>query len=83
MGQLASMKNIGEELERRLKCAGIDTREDLIALGSREAFRRIKAVDSSACFNMLCALEGAVRGIRWHSLPKAVKDELKAFYYLL
>lgn len=28
----------------------------------------------------LCALEGAVRGIRWHDLEPEVKADLKAFY---
>lgn len=34
----------------------------------------------SACYNRLCALEGALRGIRWHDLPDEVKRDLKAFY---
>ena len=33
--------------------------------------------------NMLYALEGAIRGVRWHDLPKEVKDELKAFHRTL
>jgi len=30
--------------------------------------------------NRLSALEGAVRGIRWHDLDADVKKELKEFY---
>ncbi len=28
---------------------------------------------------MLCALEGAIQGIRWHGLSKERKEELKQF----
>ena len=28
----------------------------------------------------LSALEGALRGVRWHDLPDDVKADLKAFY---
>lgn len=41
---------------------------------------RIQAIDASACYNRLCALEGAVRGVRWHDLPPDVKEDLLAFY---
>jgi DNA transformation protein len=52
-------------------------------IGSKEAFFRIKQKDSTSCFNMLCALEGALQGIRWHFLSDDIKQELKAFYKTL
>ena len=49
-------------------------------MGSKKAWLEIKAIDESACFNRLCALEGAIRGMRWHNLPDEVKTDLKEFY---
>ena len=48
--------------------------------GSRAAWLRIQAADPSACFHRLCALEGALRGVRWHALDGPVKADLKEFY---
>jgi len=77
---LTKLPNIGEEMKKQLAAVGIQTPDDLAAIGSREAWLMIRAIDSSACYNRLCGLEGAIRGIRWHYLDKAVKNELKAFY---
>ena len=58
----------------------IKTAEELRKTGSRDAWLKIKAIDPSACYNRLCGLEGALRGIRWHNLPDETKKELKDFY---
>lgn len=80
MGELSKLPNIGSVLECQLEQVGIYSPEELRQMGSREAWLRIKAQDPSACYNRLCGLEGAVRGIRWHHLPDDVKQELKSFY---
>jgi len=80
MNELQSLPNIGKELERQLHEAGIDTIEELKRVGSREAWLRILSRDPSACLMRLSALEGAVRGVRWHGLDPEVKAGLKAFY---
>ena len=80
MGELSQCINIGSVLERQLGEAGIHTPEELEEAGSREAWLRIRSADPSACYNRLCALEGAVRGVRWHDLLPGVKAELKDFY---
>ncbi len=80
MEKLSDLPNIGKELEKQLQRADIETVEQLRAVGSREAWLRIKAFDPSACYNRLCALEGALRNVRWHNLPDDVKAELKEFY---
>jgi len=80
MAKLSDMPNIGKELERQLKGVGVETPEQLLELGSKEAFLRLRSIDSSACINRLYALEGAIRNVRWHYLSQDVKDELKAFY---
>lgn len=81
MGQLQSLPNIGEKLERQLHEAGIDTIEELQRVGSHEAWLRILAFDPSACIMRLSALEGALRGVRWHDLDTEIKAGLKAFYH--
>lgn len=80
MGRLSSLPNIGKTLEQQLEQVGITTEEQLKELGSREAWLRILAIDSSACYNRLCALEGAIQGIRWHDLDPQTKESLKSFY---
>ena len=80
MGELAKLPNIGKTLEEQLEQAGVHTPADLQALGSREAWLRIQSIDPTACCNRLCALEGALRGVRWHDLGAETKADLKAFY---
>ncbi len=82
MRALRDLLNIGKEMESQLHRAGISTAEELKAVGSREAWLRILAFDPSACIMRLYGLEGAVRGVRWHSLDPGVKAELKSFYHL-
>jgi DNA transformation protein len=59
---------------------GIKSPEELTKLGSKEAFIRIKMLDSTACCNTLYALEGAIKGVRWHGLDDAEKKVLKDFF---
>ena len=82
MGELSELPNIGKVLEKQLNDVGINTVDDLINLGSKEAWLKIKEIDDSACLNRLMALEGAVQNIRWHNLSEEDKENLKAFYNL-
>jgi len=80
MGELTTLPNIAAKLEAQLSDAGITTIEELRRVGSHEAWLRILARDPSACIMRLSALEGAIRGVRWHYLDEETKRELKAFY---
>ena len=80
MGELQKLPNIAEKLEAQLVEAGVPSIDALKQTGSREAWLRIAAFDPSACYMRLCALEGAIRGVRWHNLPEDVKADLKAFH---
>ncbi|MCX7748318.1 MAG: TfoX/Sxy family protein [Clostridia bacterium] len=80
MESLSKMQNIGDMLEQKLKEVGIETPGDLKRIGSKEAFKRIRGIDTTACINMLYALEGAVEGKRWHYLSEEKKQNLKEFY---
>jgi len=80
MGELSKLPNIAAKLEAQLADVGITTAEELRNVGSREAWLRILARDPSACLMRLSALEGALRGVRWHYLDDETKQSLKAFY---
>ena len=80
MGELSKLPNIGKVLEKQLNDVGINTNDDLINLGSKEAWLKIKEIDDSACLNRLRALEGAIQNIRWHNLSEEDKDNLRNFY---
>ncbi|MCY6485524.1 TfoX/Sxy family protein [Clostridium aestuarii] len=80
MGELSAIPNIGKVVEQQLNEVGIKTAKQLIEIGSKQAWLKIKCIDDSACINRLYALEGAVEGIRWRNLSEKVKGELKEFY---
>ena len=83
MSELSKLSNIGDALEKRLNDVGIHNSHQLFKSGSKAAFVRLHQIDETACFSMLCALEGAIRGIRWHSLPDEIKSDLKLFHKTL
>ena len=80
MSNLQDHINIGKDCAKKLQQVGINTFEELQAVGSEQAFLRIKAIDSGACLSMLSALEGAILDIRWHNLPPERKQELIRFF---
>ncbi len=80
MEQLAQLPNLGKTIVNKLHEAGIDTSDELKSLGAEQTFIRLKTIDTTACFSMLCALEGAIQEIRWHQLSADRKRELKAFF---
>jgi DNA transformation protein len=79
--KLTDLPNISKGIASDLQKAGIHTIEELTQIGSKDAFIRIRLqADREACVNKLCALEGAIQGIRWHHLSDHTKADLKAFY---
>ncbi len=80
MGELSTLPNIPINLESQLADVGITTIQQLKEVGSRDVWLRILAKDLSACIMRLSALEGAIRGIRWHYLDDETKMSLKEFY---
>jgi len=77
MADLTQLPNIGKTLAAELENIGVTTREELTEIGSVETARRVAKNRSGACYNLLFALEGAIRGVRWHSLPKPDRETLK------
>lgn len=75
---LAGLPNIGDILAEKLAVAGITGFDHLVSLGSVEVTLKIRdGVDPGACYNMLYAIEGAIRGVRWHNIPKGERNQLK------
>lgn len=80
MEELSSMPNVGKVLEKNLNDVGIHTPQQLRAVGSKEAFLRIRLIDSGACLHMLYGLEGAIAGIKDNFLSEETKSELRSFF---
>ena len=78
--ELTQLPNIGKVVAEKLIQVGINTPEELISVGTEQAFIRLQTIDETACLSMLQAIEGAIQGIRWHNLPKERKTELIDFY---
>ena len=79
MSALEDLPNIGKVLADRLRASGVGSAEQLLKLGDAAAFHKIRAgLPDDACTHTRLALAGAVRGVRWHSLGKALRAELTA-----
>jgi len=83
LDDLTQLPNIGPTLARKLQGIGIQSPDELKEIGSIEAVLQIGVKDTSACYNMLYAIEGAIQGIRWHSIPKDERARLKAEFDLV
>lgn len=79
MAELTSMMNIGREMSGKLASVGIDTAEELIFTGAKEAFSRLKKAYPNVCLVHLYVLEGAVTNTEYNALSAGKKKELKEF----
>lgn len=80
MSDLTTYPNIGEKLAAELRRVGIDTYEILSEVGSVEAAYRIAGAKPLTRYNFLYALEGAIKGVRWHALSREERARVKADY---
>ncbi len=79
MSELTSMINIGKEMAKKLTSVGIESSEDLIKAGAKEAFLKLKQKYPNVCLVHLYTLEGAINNIEFNSLSEDKKNELKEF----
>ena len=79
MADLITMRNIGKEVERKLNLTGIESAEDLISIGSKEAYCKLKLRFPEVCSVHLYALQGAIDNIDFNMLSEETKTDLKAF----
>lgn len=79
MAKLTFMMNIGQEMAKKLDSVGIDTAEELIRSGAKQAFLKLKERYPNVCLVHLYALEGAVCNVEFNRLSESRKKELKEF----
>lgn len=79
MADLITMRNIGREMANKLKNVEINTAEDLMEIGSKEAFFRLKSKYPNVCLVHLYTLEGAIQNMDFNCLSEKTKVNLKAF----
>ena len=79
MAELISMRNIGKEMEKKLHSVDIRSAEELMRIGSKEAFLRLKMRYPSVCLVYLYTLQGAIDDVEYNQLPEDVKRDLKGF----
>lgn len=79
MAELSSLKNIGKEIERKLKTIGINSTEELKEIGSKDAWFRLKLKYPEICLVHLYTLEGAISDKEYNQLSEEKKKDLKVF----
>ncbi len=83
MEKLTDLPNIGPQLAKCLMQAGVETPDQLRSCDAESLFIQIRAIDPHACVCKLMAIDGAIKGVRWHNLLPERKDELKQFVHML
>lgn len=70
--------NIGAKSGAWLRQVGLRTHDDLAAVGSLEAYLRVKRAGFKPSLNLLYALEGALMGCHWQQVDATRRAELAA-----
>ncbi|HEY0660169.1 MAG TPA: TfoX/Sxy family protein [Lysobacter sp.] len=76
MNTAAKLRNIGPKSAAWLRQVGLRTHEDLAAIGTVEAFMRVKRAGFKPTLNLLYAIEGALLDCHWQEVPEARRHEL-------
>lgn len=79
MTELQSMKNIGQEMARKLTAVGISSAEMLSKQGAKQAYIQLKEVFPNICLVHLYTLEAAIQDTDFNCLSESKKKELKEF----
>lgn len=79
MTDLTTMPNNGKEMASKLKSVAINTAEELIEIGSKEAYFRLKTKYPQVCLVHLYTLEGAIQNVEFNCLSEETKANLKEF----
>ncbi len=72
------LRNIGPKSAAWLRQVGLRSREDLTAVGTVEAFMRVKRAGFKPTLNLLYAIEGALQDCHWQEIPDERRGELVA-----
>lgn len=73
---LIELRNLGPSSVNMLKAIDIHTPEELRAIGSVQAYRRIRHRGMQVSHSLLYAIEGALLDIPWQDLDPAIKVQL-------
>lgn len=76
MAAPAKLRNIGPKSAAQLRQVGVRSIDDLRALGSLEAFVKLKRAGFRPSLNLLYSLEGALLDCHWQQVPEARRSEL-------
>ena len=77
MSGLTDLPNLGKVAAAQLEQAGIGTPAELKRVGSVDAALKLTEIGVSVCSSKLSALEGAIRGVRWHTIPAGERKALR------
>ena len=76
-GESLRLRNLGPLSREWLRAVGIESPEDLEAVGAVEAWRRVKErFPGRVTIVLLYGLEGALLGLPWNHLPPEVVERL-------
>jgi hypothetical protein len=76
MAAAPKLRNIGPKSAAQLRQVGVRTLDDLRALGSLEAFVKLKRAGFKPSLNLLYSLEGALLDCHWQQVPDERRSEL-------
>lgn len=76
MATPVKLRNIGPKSAAQLRQVGVRTIDDLRALGSLEAFVKLKRAGFKPSLNLLYSLEGALLDCHWQQVPEPRRGEL-------
>lgn len=72
----AKMRNIGPKSAAWLRQVGLRSLEDIAAIGTVDAFMKVRRAGFKPSLNLLYALEGALQNCHWQDVPDARRTEL-------
>lgn len=72
------LRNIGPKSAAWLRQVGLRTQEEIAAVGTVEAFMRVKRAGFKPTLNLLYAIEGALLQCHWQEVPEARRQQLVA-----
>ena len=70
------MRNIGPKSAAWLRQVGLRSLEDIAAIGTVEAFMKVRRAGFKPSLNLLYALEGAMLDCHWQEVPDERRTEL-------
>jgi DNA transformation protein len=77
---LSQLPNIGKDTKAKLIQVGINSAEELMSIGTEQAFLRLQKLDPGACIQLLYGLEGAIEGLEASKLGVETKQKLLEFH---